>query len=136
MSALIKCEGRARREVTANSGSHLERRAGTVRNEPAPKTVTVELTAARGRVRGDGYRQKGARYEQTHFHTIEPPSNSETIFVWHRYPHQTSSRVRACQISQAATNDDEPTSIAPAKGAALRGGLGGNHPHSSIRKDC
>ena len=54
MPVLIKCEGRTRREVTANSGSHLERRAGTVRNEPTPKTVTVELTAARGRVRGDG----------------------------------------------------------------------------------
>src|ERR1700719_1983975 len=66
MPVFIKCEGRTRREVTANSGSHLECRAGTVRNEPTPKTVTVELTAARGRVRGDGYRQKGAHYEQTH----------------------------------------------------------------------
>ena len=54
MPVLIKCEGRTRRDVTANSGSHLECRAGTVRDEPAPKTVTVELTAARGRVRGDG----------------------------------------------------------------------------------
>src|SRR5712664_2441157 len=37
MPVLIKCEGRTRREVTANSGSHLDRRAGTVRNKPAPK---------------------------------------------------------------------------------------------------
>ena len=54
MPVLIKCEGRTRREVTANSGSHLERRAGTVRNKPAPKTITVELTAGRGRVGGGG----------------------------------------------------------------------------------
>ena len=54
MPVLIKCEGRTRREVTANSGSHLERRAGTVRNKPAPKTITVELTAGKGRVGGGG----------------------------------------------------------------------------------
>ena len=49
---LIKCEGRTGREVTANSGSHLERPAGTVRNESAAETIPVEPTAGRGRVRG------------------------------------------------------------------------------------
>jgi hypothetical protein len=51
-AVLIKCDGRTRPEVTANSGSHLECRAGTVGNEPIPKTATVEPAAARGRVRG------------------------------------------------------------------------------------
>ena len=60
---LLKCDGRTRREVTANSGSHPECRAGTVGNEPTPQTATTELTAVRGRVRGSEYRQKGARYE-------------------------------------------------------------------------
>ena len=54
MPVLIKCEGRTRREVTTNSGSHLERRAGIVRNKPTPKTITVGLTAGRVRVRGGG----------------------------------------------------------------------------------
>src|ERR1700730_10739425 len=53
-AVLIKCEGRRRREVTANSGSHPECRAGTVGNEPPAKTATVEPTAARGRVRRVG----------------------------------------------------------------------------------
>jgi hypothetical protein len=51
-AVLIKCDGRRRREVTANSGSHPECCAGTVGNEPTPQTATVEPTAARGRVRG------------------------------------------------------------------------------------
>src|ERR1700674_5769187 len=37
MPVLIKCEGRTRRDVPATSGSHLECRAGTVRDEPAAK---------------------------------------------------------------------------------------------------
>ena len=53
---LLKCDGRTRREVTANSGSHPECRAGTVGNEPTPQTATMEPTAARGRVRGSEQR--------------------------------------------------------------------------------
>jgi hypothetical protein len=49
---LIKCETTTEREVMANSVSHPECRAGAVRNEPTPKTVTVDFTAGRGRVRG------------------------------------------------------------------------------------
>ena len=73
MPVSIKCESRTRREVTANSCSHLERRAGSVRNEPTPKNVTVGLTSGRGRVRGAGERQKRTRYEHSHFHTIDRP---------------------------------------------------------------
>jgi hypothetical protein len=50
-AVLMKCEGRTKCEIPANSRSHPECRASTVSNEPTTKTATVEPTAARGRVR-------------------------------------------------------------------------------------
>ena len=50
-AVLMKCEGRTKSKVPANSRSHPECRTGTVSNEPTTKTATVEPTAARGRVR-------------------------------------------------------------------------------------
>ena len=69
-------------EVTMNSMSHSECRAGTASDEPAMKTTTVEPTmktataepaaAVRARSRRSRQCQEDAHDQQWDFHTIEP----------------------------------------------------------------